>query len=313
VKQGTFIGRDAERARLASALDRAEAGHGSLLLLSGEAGAGKTRLVEAALAGREGMRLLRGAATPGGAPFGPVVAALRGFLRGTPDGLAACGPLRPHLALLLPELGEARPTGDRATLFEAIRCGLCAMVAERPAVLLLDDVQWSDEATLELLAALAPTLGEVALLVVVAYRSDDLPRAHPLRRLRHDLRRDRALEELAVGPLSLAETALLVAQVLGEPPAPRLVAMLHARTGGVPFFVEELTSALLAGERLQPGDDGVELALEDDVRLPQTIKDAVLVQTASCRRPPAPSPRPRRRSAPRSTSTSSPAPRASMG
>ena len=77
---------------------------------------------------------------------------------------------------------------------EAIRCGLATLVAERPAALLLDDLQWSDEATIELLAALALPLRELPLLVVAAYRSDELPRAHALRRLRHDLRRDRALD-----------------------------------------------------------------------------------------------------------------------
>ena len=273
-----LIGRDGERARLLAALAAARAGRGSLLLVSGEAGVGKTRLVEEALG--DGL-LVRGVAAGGGAPFGPVVAALRSYLRSAPDGLASCGPLRSHLALLLPELGEARPTEDRATLFEAIRCGLRTMVAERPAVMLLDDVHASDEATLELLAALAPSLHELPLLIVAAYRSDDLARSHPLRRLRHDLRRDRALDELIVEPLGAADTGRLIAQVLGEAPSPRLTAALHARTGGVPFFVEELTAALAAAERIAPGPGGLELALDADVPLPQTIRDAVLVRTAT--------------------------------
>ena len=95
--------------------------------------------------------------------------------------------------MLLPELGEARASGDRATLVEAIRCGLATLVAERPAAVLLDDLQWSDEATIELLGALALALRELPLLVVAAYRSDELHRTHALHRLRHDLRRDRAL------------------------------------------------------------------------------------------------------------------------
>ena len=108
--------------------------------------------------------------------------------------------------MLLPELGEARASADRATLVEAIRCGLATLVAERPAALLLDDLQWSDEATIELLAALALPLRELPLLVVAAYRSDELHRTHPLRRLRHDLRRDRALDEIALEPFDEAQT-----------------------------------------------------------------------------------------------------------
>jgi DNA-binding CsgD family transcriptional regulator len=280
VTQG-FVGRDAERAQLQAALARVAAGEGSLVLLGGEAGIGKTRLAEEVLRDADGVAFVRGAATPGCSPFGPVVGALRAFLRTEPDGLAECGPLRPHLALLLPELGEGRATDDRATLFEAVRCGLVAMVRRRPTAMLLDDLQWSDEATLELLAALGPGLDELPLLVVAAYRSDELTRAHPLRRLRHDLRRDRALHDMTLGPFAAEESATLIAQQLGEAPAPRLASALHARTGGVPFFLEELTAALSAGERLVPGPSGPALALDDDVPLPQTIRDAVLVRTGS--------------------------------
>jgi DNA-binding CsgD family transcriptional regulator len=274
---GALIGRDVERAQLEAALARAEADEGALVLLRGEAGIGKTRLVSE-VAG--GTRLLRGAATPGGAPFGPVVAALRAFLRAEPGGLSHCGPLRPHLALLLPELGPAQPTDDRATLFEAIRCALVSIAARGPAVILLDDVQWSDAATLELLAALAPGLCELPLLVVAAYRSDELPQGHPLRRLRHDLRRDRVLHELSLAPLDADESALLVAQGLPEPPSARLAATLHTRTGGVPFFLEELTAALCASDRVASGPNGLELALDGEVPLPQTVRDAVLVQAS---------------------------------
>jgi len=156
-----LIGRADELARLRAALAAAQSGRGSLLLVSGEAGVGKTRLVEAGLADAGDTVFVRGVAVTGSAPFGPVVAALRSFLRSDPDGLDRCGPLRSHLALLLPELGTPRPTEDRATLFEAIRCALRTMVAGRSGAMLLDDVQASDEATLELLATLAPGLREL--------------------------------------------------------------------------------------------------------------------------------------------------------
>src|SRR3954454_11945435 len=101
-----LVGREAESAVLTEALDRAEQGSGTLLLLSGDAGVGKTRLTDEVAAGSSAL-VLRGAAsdsvTP---PYGPIVAALRSYLRAEPAGLADCGPLRSHLALLLPELGE---------------------------------------------------------------------------------------------------------------------------------------------------------------------------------------------------------------
>ena len=274
-----LIGREREGNRLRAALQDAADGRGGLLLLSGEAGVGKTRLAEDALGGGT-PRLVRGAATPAGSPYGPVVGAFREYLRSAPGGLDGCGPLRSHLAVLLPELGEARASADRGTLVEAIRCGLARMVADRPAAVLLDDLQWSDEATIELLAALATALRELPLLVVAAYRSDELTRSHPLRRLRHDLRRDRALVEIELEPFDEAQTGQRIAELAGASPSPRLARLVHDRTGGTPFFVEELTAALLQSGRLTPGATGLELSLDDDVPLPATVRDAVLVRVA---------------------------------
>src|SRR4029079_11128389 len=100
----------------------------------------------------------------------------------------------PHLARILPELGNPAPTTDRATLFEAVRRAF-EQVAEAPHVVVLDDLQWSDDATLDLLAGLAEPLTNLLLVVLAAYRSDGLPRDHALRQLRHDLRRGGYLAE----------------------------------------------------------------------------------------------------------------------
>jgi hypothetical protein len=100
---------------------RAGGGEGGIVLLSGEAGVGNTRLASDVAAG-SGAVVLRGAPAQGGlAPYGPVVAALRGYLRSHPDRLTLGGPLRAQLALLLPELGDPAPVADRPVLFEADR------------------------------------------------------------------------------------------------------------------------------------------------------------------------------------------------
>lgn len=249
------------------------------MLLSGEAGAGKTRLASAAL-GRSDLRVVRGAATPASSPYAPIAAVLRAYLRKVPGGLDGCGPLRAQLALLLPELGPAGPAADSGTVVEAVRCGLAAMAADQPAAVVLDDLQWSDDATLELLGTLASAVRELPLLIVATYRSDELTQGHPLRRLRHDLRRDRLLDEITVGPLSTLEVAALVGDLLGDPASPRLSGLLADRTGGMPFFVEELTLALRDAGRVVPGPSGLTLALDADVPLPATVRDAVLVRTA---------------------------------
>jgi DNA-binding CsgD family transcriptional regulator len=272
-----LVGRRAERARLEAALERARGGRGALVLLSGEAGVGKTRLA-AELAGQSGALVMNGACSHAGTPpYGPAVAALRAFLRGNPRGLDDIGLLRPHLALILPELGDPAPAGDRPTLFEAVRSALEHVAVKRHALVVLDDLQWSDEATLELLSALAGALGAMPLLVIGAYRSDGLPRDHGLRRLRNELRRSGHLDELTLEPLDLAETTELLAQGLGTAPSPALARAIHDRTQGVPFFVEELAAALRVSGSLTPGRRGLELAGDDQFPLPDTVRDAVLI------------------------------------
>ena len=224
------------------------------------------------------LLVLRGAASSSAvAPYAPLVAVLRAYLRSRPEGLAGCGVLQPHLALLLPELGEQAAASDRATIFEAVRCAFEAVAAEGPVIVILDDLQWSDEATLELLAALGPMLEEMPVLAIAAYRSDGLPRDHMLRWLRNELRRGGGLDELVLAPLDRAETARLLAQLLPGPPSPALVRALHDRTQGVPFFVDELARALLASGRLQKGSHGFELGGDAEVPVPDTVRDAVLM------------------------------------
>jgi len=280
VAGGGLIGRDQERARLGELLERAVLGEGGFVLLAGEAGVGKTRLLDE-LCGAAEVPVLRGSATHDSTPaYGPVVAALRAHLRDAPDALAECGPLRPHLGLLLPELGPAPAEVETRTLREAVRCALVEIARERGALVVLDDLQWSDAATLELIAEIVPTLTEEPLLIVGAYRSDELPREHPLRRTRTELRRRRALAEIALEPLDEDGTAALLADELGESASPPLVRAVHDRAQGLPFFVEELADALSVEGQLQSGPAGLELTEDGEVAVPETVRDAVLLRCA---------------------------------
>ncbi len=271
-----LVGRADELALLSEAAEQTRLGHGSIVLLAGEAGVGKSSLAEAATHGFEVV--LRGAASNGvTVSYGPIVDALRSRLRVDPDALDDCGPLLPHLALLLPELGEAAAESERTTIFEAVRCAFAHLSAEQPAVVVLDDLQWSDETTLELLAALAEPLREMPVLVVAAYRSDGLPRDHRLRWLRNELRRGGNLRELALEPLDRPAVGELMRELLPDEPSPALVRTVHDRTLGSPFFVEELIGALKTRDALRPGRRGLELAEQDELPVPDSIREAVLV------------------------------------
>jgi ATP/maltotriose-dependent transcriptional regulator MalT len=274
------IGRDSQRTALASSAAAASAGNGSIVLLAGEAGVGKTTLARAVLAD-SGLEVLEGfGVQEGGSAYGPVVDVLRAILQSR-DGAGVVEPaLASHLAVLLPELGAPAPVSDRATLFEAIRWMLELAAARRPLAVFLDDLQWADDATLDLLAALARSLDAQPVLLLAAYRSDDVPRGHPIRRLRSELRRNRRLHEIAVEPFDPTETAALLEHVLGAHPAPALRDAILDRTDGVPFFVTELGLALAASDRLRPGPAGIELLEGEALPLPDSVRDAVLLRAA---------------------------------
>ena len=274
-----LIGRELEQAQLTTWVDEAASGRGSVILLAGEAGVGKTTLAKRTLDG-SGLHVLEGLAVQGGtSAFGPIVEALRFYLRNAGEEPLTDGPLAAHLALLLPELGQPAPTGDRATLFEAIRQALVAIARRRPTVLLLDDLQWADDATPELLGALARSVDSEPLLLLGAFRSDELPRGHAIRRLRSELRRSCRLRQITLESLGAEPSAALLEQTLGMV-APSLRREVFNRTDGVPFFIRELGSALAASGRLVPSAAGLELLKGEDVPLPDSVRDAVLLRAA---------------------------------
>ena len=178
-------------------------------------------------------------------------------------------------------------------------------------MVVLDDLQWSDETTLELLAALAEPLRQMPVLVVGAYRSDGLPRDHRLRWLRNELRRGGRLRGARAGAARpRRRSPSCWGSCCPRRPPPRSSRTVHDRTMGSPFFVEELVAALRARGALRPGRRGLELAERDEMPVPDTVRDAVLVGISDALgrgarsgrggggRRPAVRPRPRRRAAP---------------
>jgi len=267
----SLIGRDAELAVLREAAGQAQAGRGSVVLLAGEAGVGKTVLSRHLLADG-GLRAFEAAARQAGtAPYGPLVAVLRAHRRHDPGAADADA--------LLAGLASA-PRPERATVLERLATTFLSACGEQPTGVLLDDLQWADEGTLEVIVALAALVESEPVLVIGTYRSDELSRAHPLRRLRSELRRQRRLHEISLGPLRADETGVLLERVCGGRVVRSLLSVVLDRTGGVPFFVEELGAALLAGGRLRAGPGGLALRDGEALPLPDNIRDAVLLRAA---------------------------------
>jgi DNA-binding NarL/FixJ family response regulator len=274
-----LVGRERELAELVDAIRQSS--RRGLILLAGEAGMGKTRLADEAIAAAGVAAFHGGASQESTPPYGPILAALRSYLRADPAGLDDMGPLKGHLAVLLPELGRSRKDASSATIVEALRRAFETMAGRRACCVVLDDLHWADETTLvDVLPMLAGALVDAPGVVIGAYRNDEIPRGHPVRQLRRDLRRAGRLHEFVLEPLDAPSTAELASQSLGGDPTPALAAALHERTQGVPFFVEELAGALAASGRLRQGKRGVELEGEE-VPLPDTVRDAVLLRAAS--------------------------------
>jgi len=142
----------------------------------------------------------------------------------------------------------------------------------RPLALVLDDLQWADHATLELIPELAKDARDAPLLIVAVCRSDAVPRGHPVRAMREALRRARLLREIVLEPLNRADALALVERLLGRAPPAALGAAIFERTGGMPFFLEALVGALDARDCFDPSAPETMGALP----LPETVRDAIL-------------------------------------
>ncbi|MFD5182942.1 AAA family ATPase [Streptomyces sp. NPDC058372] len=252
-----FVGRVGELGALRGALTAARTGEPQALLIGGEAGVGKTRLLEefAAEAGREGECVALGACVESGAeglPFAPFAAVLRTLRRLLPEEFAAgAAGQEGELARLLPDLGEA-PSGrsgeeGTARLFYLTARLLEHLAAERTVVLVVEDLHWADASTRRLIAYLFRTLRTGRLLVLASYRADDIHRRHPLRPLLAELDRLRTVQRLELPRFNRAEVASQLAGILAAEPDESLVDDVFTRSEGNAFFVEELTVAASSG------------------------------------------------------------------
>ncbi|MEV5429348.1 AAA family ATPase [Streptomyces sp. NPDC052701] len=277
-----FVGRADELGTLNDALARAASGEPQALLIGGEAGVGKTRLVEefAGAARRGGALVALGGCVEIGAdglPFAPFSTALRALRRELPDQLAAAAAgQEEELARLLPELGtaaarDAARHGEEgmARLFELTARLLERVAADRTVVLVLEDLHWADASTRHLLAYLLRTLRTGRLVVLATYRSDDIHRRHPLRPLLAELDRLRTVRRVELGRFTRDEVGRQIAGILAHEPDPDQVDEIFERSDGNAFFVEELAVAAHEGCRTGLTDSLRDLLLVRVERLPE--------------------------------------------
>lgn len=259
VSSAVLVGRDDELSRLRAAFRHAVAGSPATVVVAGEAGVGKTRLVlelarEAEVAGA--VVLVGGCLDVGGdtLPYAPLAEALRSLpmalgadeLAGVLDGA------RGELARLVPELGEpaAGAAETPPARFLELLLGVLHRLADARAVaLVVEDLHWADRSTRDLLAFLVRNLRRGVLLLLTV-RSDELHRRHPLRPFLAELERGGRAERIDLRRLTRHELTELLTGILGQAPAPGLVADVWDRSDGNPFFAEELATAHAEGTQL---------------------------------------------------------------
>jgi DNA-binding CsgD family transcriptional regulator len=263
VTSPTFVGRVEELQVLEAARVRAANAEPAVVLVGGEAGVGKTRLV-AELTGRcgaDGTRVVAGGCVPvaeGGLPYAPVVELLRGLLAdlGVDALRGLTGPSWPELARLLPALGETQSTtppgrDGRSRVFELL-LGLLGRLGEQaPLVLVVEDLHWADRSTRDLLAFLVRNLRRERVLLVVTYRSDETGRRR-LGPYLAELDRGSRVDRILLPRFQRGEVVAQLTGILGVAPPGELVDAVFDRSEGNAFFTEELLAAVRAGSQELP-------------------------------------------------------------
>ncbi|HXF86600.1 MAG TPA: AAA family ATPase [Anaerolineales bacterium] len=284
-----FVGRAAEMDEVSAAWSRAASGRGGLLLISGEAGIGKSRLAAelAMLAERQGGRVLYGSVTFGEPrPYQPFQEALQNALPLvaslpiSPLSLSAIAHLLPELRLRragLPALTPLDPQRERTRFFDALAECLEALARPRPLLLTLEDLHWAGAATIALLEFLARRFAYRPVLIAGTYREEETPRAHPLREVRRRLQQEGWSAHIALGRLTLPAIETLMTQIAGpHTDTGALSHRLYAESEGNPLFLSERLRDLFESGQVQAGEGGWQIHLSEAGGAPRRVEETIL-------------------------------------
>ncbi len=284
-----MIGRDTEVERVDAALSQASRGLGSVVLVSGEAGVGKTRLMREAVSRARSSNVLallgHCSELEGAPPYEPFVEHIEQTAR-TVDPVAlrmALGDNAAEVAKLMPELRqlytdipvpiEMPPDQDRRYLMHGFAEFLQRAAGTQPLMLVFEDLQWADASTCLMLRHLADRLREAGVLLIGSYRDTELAAGSPFARTLQDLVKERLCEQIQLKRLDRDAVGKLLATLAGSPPPDALVDVIYQETEGNPFFVEEVYRNLAESKRLFD-DAGAFRARVDltDVDLPPGVR-----------------------------------------
>jgi DNA-binding CsgD family transcriptional regulator len=258
ISSPVIVGRDDELALLRATVERGREGRAETVLIGGEAGVGKSRLVGqlATEAPELGARVVIGgcpALVDAPLPYAPVAAAIGSLLGGMADAdldVLAAG-VGPDLVRLLPDLSsrlhgidpvDVPETMIAGRVFDAVRTVAGRAARAQPLVLVFEDLHWADASSLDLIAYLMRN-ADWPGAVVATYRSDELHRRHPLLPWLAEVARLASVERIELERLTPSDSASQIAAILGEAPDPKLLDQIVRRGGGNAFMTEELLAS----------------------------------------------------------------------
>ena len=263
-----LVGREDESAALDAIFNEVQAGVGRTVVVGGDAGIGKSRLVSSFLvrARAAGAQIGRAQCleVEAGRPFGPFFEALQNLN------------VVPRIEASGPGSGAVDPDARYRTL-RIFSAAFSDVARKGPLVIAIDDMQWADEGSFELFRYLARALRVRPALLLGTFRSDELGRVHPLRPHLAALAQGHLADTLSLQRLTRAATAEMIRMTLGlAQAAPRdLVALIDERCEGNPFFIEEVLRALAADGQLAVRDAGWRFEDRSEIAIPQSLRDAV--------------------------------------
>jgi len=244
-----LVGRADQLGELAEIWAGATGGRAAAVLIGGDAGVGKTTVVDAFCRSIESeARVVRGQCVPlggDGLAYVPIVAILRDLQSVGDDTIRAwAGPGVDSLGALLPEFAQPQAAAlDRTRTLEVVTEILDHAARQQPLVVVVEDIHWVDASTRDLLGFAVRALRDANLLIIATYRTDELHRRHPLRPFLAELDRLPHVTHVDIPRLDRAGVAEMIAQLQDGPPDARTIDETFRRSDGIPFFVEELTGA----------------------------------------------------------------------
>ena len=290
-----LIDRVEEMNLLRQAVDRAVRGEGGLIFLWGEAGIGKTRLTRElrAYARLRGMQVLYGRCPAlfrmdGVPPYVLWSEVLRDYLEaGSPEQLYRVVGFYPaEVAKLVPELKQRlaaipqslpiSPEHERDRLFEAVSQFIINVSKEGPLLVVLDDLQWTDQTSLLLMHYLARGIYKTPLLLLGAYRETDIDEKHPLSPVLTELNRERLLQSVLLRRMPFNDVSEMIRRILEQDEVPKeFCKLVYEKTRGNPFFVEEIVKSLREEEVIYREEDKWKFKEVSKIEFPKTVKGII--------------------------------------